>query len=301
MPNVADLFAPNVTTEVIQDAMYGHKDMLPENELYGENWVYQIYQLILSDCFQGVQSPCLTNDTIWTKANQSSTLELQRLLLLHADPDPSGARHFTVENTTAPAECVYNFDVPVIRSLMIAMWEQAFNGTCGAFSTFSGAENVTSVFCDNKYWPARFCSDNGNTADRVIKQFEDFTDRLSNKLRMEFLNKPESAPGQVLQETVCSRIRYSWLAFPAVLLAVTSDLLAWTMFRNSRRQGREMVWKSSILPFLFYGDRFVVQNGEDVSAYSTESSRRDEAEPLLDLDRMETEARQRVVRFNVFE
>lgn len=63
-----------------------------------------------------------------------------------------------------------------------------------------------------------------------------------------------------------------------------------------------MVWKTSILPFLFYSERFVVQNGEDVSAYSAEASRRDEAkEPLLDLDRMEADARQRVVRFNALE
>lgn len=54
---------------------------------------------------------------------------------------------------------------------------------------------------------------------------------------------------------------------------------------------------------MFYSERFVVQNGEDMSAESTasNSSRRDAAkEALMDQDQMETEAKQQVVRFDLF-
>ncbi|KKY38547.1 hypothetical protein UCDDA912_g01384 [Diaporthe ampelina] len=168
-------------------------------------------------------------------------------------------------------------------------------------SIVNSTGRTMQIDCGKTYWISKFYADGGTTAASVIRRFEAFTDRLSNKMRMGLLNNPEAVYGQVLQANVCSRIQYSWLTFPAVLAAVTTGLLAWTIFQSSRCRGREMVWKTSVLPFLFYGDRFVVQNGEDMSASSAESSRGDRAkEPLLDLDRMEAEAKQQVVRFDVF-
>lgn len=292
VPNVAAIFAPNITTEAIHE------------EVSGDNWYPSIYSTNPVAQFQAVKSPCLVNNTVWTKSNQSSTLDMQRLLLLHANPNPSGAQSFTVENITAPAECVYTMDVVAVSdfSFLMTNTSSSFNGACSAQSSVNSTGNTMQIDCEEKYWLARFYSDDGTTADSIIKRFEAFADRLSNKMRMGLLNDAESVSGQVLQATMCSKIHYSWLTFPAVLVTVTTGLLAWTMFQSSRRRGREMVWKTSILPFLFYSERFVVQNGEDVSAYSAEASRRDEAkEPLLDLDRMEADARQRVVRFNALE
>lgn len=288
VPNVAAVFEPNITNEAILDAMYGDT---PRSDLYLEDPVFY---------HQAVQSPCLANGTVWTKADQSFTFETQRLLLLHADTNPSGARNVTIENITAPAECIYGMDGWAFGYFMDFMNTASFNGTCSA-SSVNDTENTTKIDCGATYWLSRFYSDDGITAASIIERIEAFTGRLSNKLRMGLLNNPEAVPGQVLQATVCSRIDYSWLAFPAVLVAVTSGLLAWTMFQSSRRRGREMVWKTSILPFLFYGERFIVQNGEDMSGHSAESSRRDgPKEPLLDLNQMEAEARQRVVQFDVF-
>lgn len=288
VPDVGDMyFPPGMTTEAVQEKISGS-----DSELYAYG---------PDPHFFAVQSPCLVNNTIWTKENRSSSPNLRRLVLAHADPDPSGALRVRIENTTAPAECIYDLDTFAVLS-GFSKAADIFNGSCGISGLrISSHKNGTTIDCGEKYWLASLFAEKGLKAASTIQRIEDFTDRLSNKMRMGLLNNPDGVSGQVLQAAVCSRIHYSWLAFPAVLLAMTSGLLAWTMFRSSRRRGREMVWKSSILPFLFYGDRFVVQNGEDVSASSAESSRRDEAEPLLDLDRMETEARQRVVRFNALE
>lgn len=289
VPNVAAVFAPNITTEAIQEAVWGH------------NWNTATYPSVYNLAFQAIKSPCLVNDTIWTNANRSSTLNMQRLLLLHAKPDLNGTRHFTVENTTAPAECIYGMSL--LASTNFAQMRNVFDGSCSTRSSISSPENTTRIGCGKIYWLAKFYNDDRTTAASIIKRIEAFTDRLSNKIRMGLFNNPEAVSGQVLQETVCTRIYYPWLTFPAGLVAVTSGLLAWTMLQSSRRRGREMVWKTSILPFLFYGDRFIVQNGEDMSAYSNESLRRDEGpkEPLLDLDQMQAEAKQRVVRFDVFD
>lgn len=286
-PNMVDMFTPNTTTEAVQEALSGY-DM-------------EVYLRSGSSFFQAVQSPCLVNNTIWTKENISSTLDLQPLLLVHADSEPGGAHRFRIENTTAPAECLYSLWPTAVYELS-TIAGSSFNGTCGTL--WSGVENTEKfpfvIDCDKTYWLGSFLTENGTTAASITKRVEDFTDRFSNKLRMGLLGEPEAVSGQVQQTTVCSRIDYSWLTFPAVLVTVTSGLLAWTMFQSSRRRGREMVWKTSILPFLFYGERFVVQNGEDMSGQSTESSRRDgPKEPLLDLDRMEAEAKQQIVRFDV--
>lgn len=289
VPDITGVFVPGTTTEAIQEA------------LSGPHWKNYIFGTDPGARFQGIQSPCFVNGTVWSRESTSSTLDMQRLLLLHADPEPSGAYRFTVENTTAPAECIYSVDGVAHTAFSRMMIGTSFSGKCSAMSFLNKTGNTMQINCDKEYWLANFYSDDGTTGSSIIKRIESFTDRLSNKLRTGLLNTPESVSGQVLEVTVCSKINYSWLTFPAALVAVTSGLLAWTMFQSSRRRGREMVWKTSILPFLFYGDRFVVQNGEDVSGHSTESSRRDGAkEPLLDLHRMEAEARQQAVRFDAF-
>lgn len=290
VPDVAAVFERNTTSEAIQEA------------ISGPDWKDYIYGRYPGAHFQAVQSPCLVNDTVWTRENKSSTLDMQRLLLLHPDPNSSGARRFTLENTTAPAACIYGMDVVAWSDFSRLMIGTAFGGRCTANSVGNNnTDRTTQIDCGKAFWLASFYSDEGTTAGSIIRRIESFTDLLSNKIRMGLLNKPEAVSGQVLQVTVCSRIQYSWLTFPAALVAVTSGLLAWTMVRSSRRRGCEMVWKTSILPFLFYGERFIVQNGEDVSAYPTEPVRGDRIkEQPLDLDLMKADARQQRVRFDAF-
>lgn len=287
--NVAAMVPPNDITAIIQQFEGG--------------WQYRVFSFIHGAHLDAVQSPCLVNDTVWTKANQSATLDMQRLLLVEADPNSNGARSFQVENFTAPAECIHGMDYDTAAYLFSrTMTQKVFNGSCTADSQWDKTDKDLRINCGETYWLSRLYDDNGTTAGSIMKRIEAFTDRLSNKMRMGLMNDPETVYGQVQQATVCSRIDYRWLAFPAVLVAVTSGLLAWTMYRSSRNPGREMVWKTSILPFLFYSDRFVIQNGEDMAAGSAGSPRGDGLkEPLLDFDQMEAEAKQRLVRFNAFE
>lgn len=255
---------------------------------------------------QVVQSPCLVNGTVWAKENKSSTLDLQDLIFAYRVDTEPGAYLYRFEGIKAPAECIYSWGGTAVNRLLETMEGLTFNGSCDIW--VEGANEIAawnytgSIDCGEEFWLASFLDGNEITADSITKRIQAFTDRLSNKMRMGFLNDPEIVYGQVLQATVCSRIHYSWLAFPLALVVLTIGLLAWTMFWSSRRRGRVMVWKTSILPFLFYSERFGVQNGEDISADSTESMRRDEGakEPLLDLDQMEKEARQRKVCFDLF-
>lgn len=278
-PNV-NVAASNYTTEAILQAPYwfGWEPML--------DWDIG---------FQAVQSPCLVNGTVWTEDNTSSTIDRRHLLLLQADPGPSRTRHVKFENITAPTECIYSIDLSIYDMLSMSMI--TFNGTCSVWS-YPNIAIDGEIDCGNSYWLSMFYKDNGITTSDIVERFESFANRFSNKIRMGLLGDPEYVFGQTLQTTICVDIDYRWLAFPTVLAILTSGLFIWTVLRNGRRH--DIVWKTSILPFLFYSERFVVQNGEDMSADSDRSSRDAAKEALMDLDQMQTEAKQQLVRFNVF-
>lgn len=287
--------APNVNV--------GDSNDTTEAILKAPSWVSWDETILteLGTSLQAVQTPCLVNNTVWTEDNTSSTIEKQRLLLLEADPGPNRTRHVKIKNITAPTQCIHSIDLETWRALMMdSMTRNVFNGSCSALSFPSVA--VKEVDCDHSYWLSRFYDDNGITTSDIINRFEIFADRISNKLRTSLIGDPEYIFGQTLQTTICVDIDFRWLTFPTVLALITTGLLMWTIVRGWRRRGCEIVWKTSILPFLFYSERFVVQNGEDMSGASTtsDSSRRDAAkEALMDLDRMEIEAKQQVVRFNI--
>lgn len=300
--NVATRFTPNATTEAVQQWVYGNATTEAIQQwIYGNTSVKNDDYGIYSSDLGAVKSPCLVNGTVWTKADQSSSFNMQRVILLHPELESNTAPSVKIENIKAPAECIYGMNLPAMADFSAYMVGALFDGNCSATWEIDSPENTTRMECGEPDWLARFYNKEGTTVDSIIKRIEAFTDRLSNKLRMGLFNNPEAVYGQVLQATVCSKIQYSWLTFPAVLVAVTSGLLAWTMFQSLRRRGCEMVWKTSILPFLFYGDRFIVQNGEDMSPYSSEAAQRDGPRgPLLDLEQMENDAKQQVVQFDVF-
>lgn len=253
--------------------------------------------LDFSISLQAVQSPCLVNKAVWTEGNTSSIVDEQHLCLLQAKPGPNRTRHVKMENITAPTECIYRIDLVTWKQLLHSMIADTFNGSCFAWSI---PHNMTygELDCDNSNWLSRFYDDNGITTSGIFERFEAFAERISNKIRMGFFGHPEHIFGQTLQVTVCVSIDYQWLTFPMVLAFITSELLTCTVFRNWRRRDCEVVWQTSILPFLFYGEWFTVQIGEDMSV---ESSRRETPkETLMDLNQMQAEAKQQVVRFHVF-
>ncbi|KAI1088624.1 hypothetical protein F5B19DRAFT_412700 [Rostrohypoxylon terebratum] len=283
VPNLNHAFPPNFTNEDIHNMSY--QDLRLKISTPPES---------IQTHFQAVQSPCMIDNTVYTIANMSSAVDSQRLLLLHADP--IGTPDFTIENVTAPQDCIYNMDRAILTDLSLVMQYLFLSGNCSVSPSGSGK----SFFCDNnQFWLAAFYNDNSTTINSTIKQVETFTDRLSNKLRMGVISAPSEVLGQVLHTTVCTTVDYRWLLFPTLLITIVGGLLLWSLLKSWRCRGRELLWKSSILPFLLYGDRFVVQNGEDVSVYSPDSPFMEEEKPL-DLDQMESEAKQRKVRFRGF-
>lgn len=57
--------------------------------------------------------------------------------------------------------------------------------------------------------------------------------------------------GQAFQERTFVRVRWAWLVLPAVLVVAAAGVLQAEVVVNRRRGG--LLWKSSVLPLLFYG------------------------------------------------
>ncbi|KAK5635827.1 hypothetical protein RRF57_011539 [Xylaria bambusicola] len=285
-PNIVTAFPPNAT---IQD-VYREIDTIRIDELF-----YKALATGPGLYYQAVQSPCLVGDTIWTTANMSSVAGGQRILLLHATPNET--RPFTVEFNTVPIECLYAIDNAMYQYLSYFMGGNVFNDTCDTgWNSLQEEPKPTKIDCHGSFWLAKLYSGVDTTATSIMNRMEAFTDRLSNKLRMGVLGEPDFVYGQALETTVCTAVYNKWLLFPTILVAATSVLLAWSVLRSWRYQDHGMLWKSSILPFLFYSDRFELQNCEDTGGDTTVSCCTEE-ERLLTLSEMELEARHRMVQF----
>lgn len=57
--------------------------------------------------------------------------------------------------------------------------------------------------------------------------------------------------GSLIQTDVCINVKWRWLAFPAILLVLTSGLLLGTVIQGLITKQRVPTWKLSVLPFLY--------------------------------------------------
>ena len=67
------------------------------------------------------------------------------------------------------------------------------------------------------------------------------------------VNVSAPAVGVVYQQNTCVRIKWGWLAFPAMLIVLTVLFLALMILDNGRQPPTCQDWKSSLLPLLFHG------------------------------------------------
>ncbi|KXH32000.1 hypothetical protein CNYM01_02415 [Colletotrichum nymphaeae SA-01] len=112
----------------------------------------------------------------------------------------------------------------------------------------------------------------------------DWEDKGAGKLNYKF--------GSEYRTTFCVEVRWLWLVFPGALLATTTALLATAYVLSCRDREKLPVWKSSILPLLFYDVE--TQQGSFGEQNSTSPT-----VPLLGLPGLENLADTTVARFNL--
>jgi hypothetical protein len=192
---------------------------------------------IMSSKQNAIQSPCLVGDEEYTFDNFSqrneprkgwSTVELDRT------------------NYTVPDTCLYQMGVQYSLALSKHMDDTIFNSHC---SNAIMADPYAG--CGSKWWlaPLRNVS-----YDALNTAFDDFTTAMTNNFRIETASNEDKdkVTGVVNEMAICTVFDWRWVLLPAGLMAVTLALLVYAVVQSYNH--KEMpVWKTSVLPLLFYG------------------------------------------------
>jgi hypothetical protein len=152
-------------------------------------------------------------------------------------------------NYTIPNQCLYKLSFPYARAINTFMRLTLFTGAC--FDTATGGG---SIDCGDAWWLLPLYN---STYASLDKAFDQFTTAMTNNFRMQvttggFSDKPDRVIGSVTEMAICTTFDWRWVLLPAGLMVVTMVLLICTVVQ-SYKHSTVPVWKTSIIPLLFYG------------------------------------------------
>ncbi|RBR21404.1 uncharacterized protein FIESC28_04941 [Fusarium coffeatum] len=184
-----------------------------------------------------IQSPCLVGDEEYTFDDFSQRNE-----------PPKGWS--TVErdktNYTVPDTCLYQMGTQYSPALSKHMDDEIFNTHCA--SAYLADSHAS---CGSKWWLASL---QHITYDALETAFDDFTAAMTNNFRIEARSDEDKdkVTGVVNEMAICTVFDWRWVLLPAGLMAVTLALLVYAVVQSYTHKDMP-VWKTSVLPLLFYG------------------------------------------------
>lgn len=173
----------------------------------------------------------------------------------------AGADLVNVSGTIVPTRCVYGFAFPWYKALESI---NAFSFAIAGSYSDDGAspdtclpyENYTQMSCTRAWWlNGLYGGGNASAASvgaYVGRGFAAFTDQL-RMLGSDWDGAPLRVSGKTWHTVVCTRFNWEWLLFPLVIVCGTIVFLLSVLLVPGPPGEQEAVWKSSILPLLFYG------------------------------------------------
>lgn len=164
-------------------------------------------------------------------------------------------------NATGPSRCLYGFNEDWFWGLGVT-WSGALSEIITANPPLSGVDlsemcylNSTAniMSCPQAWW-LNDLYNSGNASTSSInafmkRGFDSFTAQL-RAIGTDWEGRPSAATGIVLEMAVCTRFRWEWLMYPLAMVLGTLILLGAVIASGLKR---DVIWKSSVLPFLFYG------------------------------------------------
>ncbi|KAG6364268.1 hypothetical protein INS49_005867 [Diaporthe citri] len=233
------------------------------------------YSQSMSTNFTVLRDPCVISDVEY---NAASLVNVPR----------TAGRTFTNisidgVNYTAPEECLYKLDWDYGLDMQNFMESVLFKGTCVA----AGA--AMEAMCE-AWWLSPLYNSLNATFETISDAMDQFAEVITNKFRTSGstnydISQKDEALGVVTRMTICTAFDWQWLLLPLSLVATTAVLLILTVLQNLREH-RQPVWKSSVLPLIFYGI--------DVRSLSLDT---EEPQPVVDLDQLDELASRMRVRF----
>ncbi|KAI5925168.1 hypothetical protein F4810DRAFT_661303 [Camillea tinctor] len=211
--------------------------------------------------YTSVKTPCLIDGVEYDlRTNSTGIPRIPGRQFINADVDGT--------TLSIPSECVYRMDWDYSAGMLTAL--KSHLGTSCQFATYDQSHIRCSSFGTESLYNSHQA-----TFETMSTAMDQLTSVITNRFRTSGVDTPESGVhetvlGDTIQTTVCMQFHAEWLAMPLTLLAITTILLVSTIIGNRTSQGHPL-WKSSVLPLLFYGFR----SGPSASP-----------EPLADLDQL---------------
>ncbi|KAK1699693.1 hypothetical protein BDP55DRAFT_203541 [Colletotrichum godetiae] len=207
----------------------------------------------------------------------------------------------------APAQCVSTMDYTEFRGIRYFL-KANLNGQCKLYDltergptssdAVNGIGNSSQLHCETGWWLDALYNGGMATFVSLEAAHGNMSIAISNRMRIYGLTSSETDTSNSYQEGTCSktsicvRLEEWWLLYPAALLVLTSALLVSVYVQSCRDSGRQPIWKSSMLPLIFYNI-----SEEHCSDERNDGRRIGSSVPLLQLPELESRADKTIVSF----
>jgi hypothetical protein len=192
--------------------------------------------------FYKAEDPCYINNTLYDLRDPTKW-PIQDMPAINLTDNISN------ETLIIPSQCLYGLGLQYMSGISNTI-QQVFK-TERCLPTL----NFESIICPSWWLESLY-----NSRDASVRSIGDKMARgakaVENYIRMSggsFKGEPVVVPGIAMQVVVCTEISWPWLLFPAVIVLATTGLLAAMIIQGMFQHDAYPIWKSSQLPFLFYG------------------------------------------------
>lgn len=203
--------------------------------------------------------PCIIEGTVYTNANISQV-----------PGDLITIRQSNDSEVTGPKLCLYGASYGAISTLGNVLSTSAFNMVASGDDSRGPCIpnfDYTKMRCLSTWWLEPLLNGGNASFDSISAVMSRMADAITNQLRMngtDWYGNPSNVTGTAFQTVVCTQFQWGWLLFPASVVLASAVLLVATAWRSSSSRWGKVrsnrgglqglpVWKSSILPLLFYG------------------------------------------------
>lgn len=242
-------YSANISEGHLYERLLDASPMLPVyvNGTGDESFEKLLGNLTDSDYEQwlsSVQSPCLVDNTVYTMENFSSYPNTTTVQIMSRS-SKKGYDTFNI-----PDQCLFKFNWKEAQIIGSFLATRVFSGNC--------RKQLASLNCDKAPWLAQFHYQN-TTIQTYNNILTYFSEALTNQFRQGTIGNGErGAPawvsGVAFQTVPFTIVKWFWLTYPAVLVAIEVSVLAYVIVRSMSSRRKSVVWKSSVLPIFRYRD-----------------------------------------------
>ncbi|KAI1452754.1 hypothetical protein F4805DRAFT_470619 [Annulohypoxylon moriforme] len=224
--------------------------------------------------YTALKSPCFVDGDWYDLSNISNVPKTEGREFTNLTMDG--------KNYTAPDECLYKMWYLYAGGLTKFMGQNLFTGKC-TYDLQQGED----IACGSSWWLASLYNNHQASFDTLRTAFDQFTTAITNKIRTTGSSNydpsaHEIVNGVVNEITICTQFEWRWLLMPTILVAATGAVLVAIIVQNLLNKSQP-VWKSSLLPLLYYG-------------FDQHARNEDPNNPVMDLNEMNQAAADTTVK-----